>query len=150
MKRESPFKAMFDIRKSELPLALLMFSYFFLVITSFWILKPIKKSLFIEFYDKGGFDIFAWHMSGPQAELLAKVLNMGVAFVAVVVFTWLARRFRRQQLTFIFTGFFLASYVAYTFIIEKPQIITVWTFYLFGDLFSTLMVPPFSPFSTTA
>ncbi len=146
MKRESPLKAMFDIKKSELPLALLMFSYFFLVITSFWILKPIKKSLFIEFYDKGGFDLFAWHMSGPQAELLAKVLNMGVAFVAVVVFTWLARRFRRQQLTFIFTGFFLASYVAYTFIIEKPQSITVWTFYLFGDLFSTLMVATFFAF----
>ncbi len=47
MKQDSPFKAIFDIRKSELPLALLMFSYFFLVITSFWILKPIKKSLFI-------------------------------------------------------------------------------------------------------
>jgi AAA family ATP:ADP antiporter len=134
MKRESPLKAIFDIRKSELPLALLMFSYFFLVITSFWILKPIKKSLFIEFYDKGGFDLFAWHMSGPQAELLAKVLNMVVAFVAVVVFTWLARRFRRQQLTFIFTGFFL------------PQSITVWTFYLFGDLFSTLMVATFFAF----
>jgi len=71
---------------------------------------------------------------------------MGVAFVAVVVFTWLARRFRRQQLTFIFTGFFLASYVAYTFIIEKPQSITVWTFYLFGDLFSTLMVATFFAF----
>jgi AAA family ATP:ADP antiporter len=136
MKRESPLKAIFDIRKSELPLALLMFSYFFLVITSFWILKPIKKSLFIEFYDKGGFDLFAWHMSGPQAELLAKVLNMVVAFVAVVVFTWLARRFRRQQLTFIFTGFFLA----------RPQSITVWTFYLFGDLFSTLMVATFFAF----
>lgn len=146
MKRESPLKAIFDIRKSELPLALLMFSYFFLVITSFWILKPIKKSLFIEFYDKGGFDLFAWHMSGPQAELLAKVLNMVVAFVAVVVFTWLARRFRRQQLTFIFTTFFLASYVAYSFIIEKPQSITVWTFYLFGDLFSTLMVATFFAF----
>jgi AAA family ATP:ADP antiporter len=146
VKRESPLKAIFDIRRSELPLALLMFSYFFLVITSFWILKPIKKSLFTEFYDKGGFDLFAWHMSGPQAELLAKVLNMVVAFVAVVVFTWLARRFRRQQLSFIFTGFFLASYVAYTFVIANPQSITVWSFYLFGDLFSTLMVATFFAF----
>lgn len=146
MKRESPFKAMFNIRKGELPLALLMFSYFFLVITSFWILKPIKKSLFIQFYEKVGFDLFAWHMSGPQAELLAKVLNMVVAFVAVAVFTWLARRFRRQQLTFIFTGFFLASYVAYSFVIRKPQSITIWTFYLFGDLFSTLMVATFFAF----
>ena len=146
MKQDSPLKAMFDIRKSELPLALLMFSYFFLVITSFWILKPIKKSLFIEFYDKGGFDLFAWHMTGPQAELLAKVLNMVVAFVAVAVFTWLARRFRRQKLSFIFTLFFLACYVAYTFVIKSPRDVTVWTFYLFGDLFSTLMVATFFAF----
>ena len=146
MKRKSPLKAIFDIRRSELPTALLMFSYFFLIITSFWILKPIKKSIFIQFYEKTGFDLFAWHLSGPQAELLAKVLNMAVAFVAVGVFTWLARRFRRQQLSFIFTGFFLASYAAYAFIIERPQSITVWTFYLYGDLFSTLMVATFFAF----
>jgi len=146
MKKESPLKAIFDIRKSELPLALLMFSYFFLVITSFWILKPIKKSLFIQFYEKAGFDLFAWHLSGPQAELLAKVLNMVVAFVAVAVFTWLARHFRRQKLSFVFTFFFLASYVAYTFVIKYPKDFTVWTFYLFGDLFSTLMVATFFAF----
>ena len=146
MKKESPLKAIFDIRKSELPLALLMFSYFFLVITSFWVLKPIKKSLFIQFYEQGGFDLFAWHMSGPQAELLAKVLNMVVAFVAVAVFTWLARHFRRQKLSFIFTLFFLASYVAYTFVIKSPRDFTIWTFYLFGDLFSTLMVATFFAF----
>jgi AAA family ATP:ADP antiporter len=146
MKRESPFKAIFDIRKYELPLAVLMFSYFFLVITSFWILKPIKKSLFIEFYDKAGFDLFAWHMSGPQAELLAKVLNMVVAFVAVAVFTWLVRHFRRQKLSFIFTGFFLACYVVYSFVIYSPGSLTVWSFYLFGDLFSTLMVATFFAF----
>ena len=146
MKKESPLKAMFNIRKAELPLALLMFSYFFLVITSFWILKPIKKSLFIQFYEKAGFDLFAWHLSGPQAELLAKVLNMVVAFVAVAVFTWLARHFRRQKLSFIFTFFFLACYVAYTFVIKSPKDFTIWTFYLFGDLFSTLMVATFFAF----
>jgi AAA family ATP:ADP antiporter len=123
-----------------------MFSYFFLVITSFWILKPIKKALFIEFYDQAGFTLLEWHMTGPQAELIAKVLNMVVAFLAVVVFTWLAGRFRREQLTFIFTVFFLASYVAYAFMMETPGGLTVWSFYLFGDLFSTLMVATFFAF----
>jgi AAA family ATP:ADP antiporter len=146
MKEDSPLKAMFDIRKSELPLALLMFSYFFLVITSFWILKPIKKSLFIQFYDQSGFELLAWHLSGPQAELLAKVLNMVVAFVAVAVFTWLVRHCRRQKLSFIFTAFFLACYVVYTFVIHSPGGLTVWSFYLFGDLFSTLMVATFFAF----
>jgi AAA family ATP:ADP antiporter len=146
MKSHNPLSAMFTVRKSELPLTLLMFMYFFLVITSFWILKPLKKSLFIEFYDQQGFSLFAWHMTAAQAELLAKVLNMVVAFVAVAVFTWLARRFRRQQLTFIFTGFFLLSYLVYSQLVAHPEPLTVWSFYLFGDLFSTLMVATFFAF----
>lgn len=136
----------FDIRRAELPFALLMFAYFFLVITSFWILKPIKKSLFIRHYDVTGFDLLGWIMTAAQAELLAKVLNMVVAFLAVVVFTWLVRRFRRQQLTFIFSGFFLASYALYSLVIREPAGATVWSFYLFGDLFSTLMVATFFAF----
>lgn len=144
--RRSPLHALFTIQRHELPFALLMFSYFFLVITSFWILKPIKKALFIQYYDEQGFVLFAWQMAAAQAELLAKVLNMVVAFAAVVVFTWLVRRFRRQQLTFIFTGFFLVSYVAYSTIINVPGDFTVWSFYLFGDLFSTLMVATFFAF----
>jgi hypothetical protein len=52
MKPHNPLRAMFTVRRSELPLTLMMFIYFFLVITSFWILKPLKKALFIEFYDQ--------------------------------------------------------------------------------------------------
>ncbi len=146
MTSKSPLKAIFTVERSELPFALLMFSYFFLVITSFWILKPIKKSLFIEHYDQSGFDLLGLLLTASQAEQIAKVLNMVVAFLAVVVFSWLANRYRRQQLTFIFSGFFLASYVAYTLVIGNPGGLTVWSFYLFGDLFSTLMVATFFAF----
>lgn len=146
MRQHRSAPGFFAIHREELPLALLMCSYFFLVITSFWILKPIKKALFIQFYDEPGFTLGAWHMQAAQAELLAKVLNMVVAFAAVVVFTWLVRRFRRQQLTWIFTGFFLLCYMAYSLVIAHPGSMTVWTFYLFGDLFSTLMVATFFAF----
>ncbi|MEE9169159.1 MAG: hypothetical protein V3U73_05300, partial [bacterium] len=87
----NPIKAVLDIKREELPLSLLMFSYFFLIITSFWILKPIKKSLFLKYYDITGFNLFSWHLEAAQAELFAKVLNMVAAFLAVVLFTWLAR-----------------------------------------------------------
>ena len=103
----NPIKSIFNIRKEEVPLSILMFSYFFLVITTFWILKPLKKTLFITFYDQTGVDILAWHMRGSQAELLAKILNMFVAFLAVIVFIWLATRDRRQMLTYILSGFFI-------------------------------------------
>ncbi len=40
----NPLKQIMNIRRDELPQALLMFCYFFLVITTFSILKPLKKS----------------------------------------------------------------------------------------------------------
>ena len=104
---KNPLKAIMDIRRDELPIALLMYLYFFLVITSFWVLKPIKKTIFIGYYKDQGLDLLGWHLTGSQAELLAKILNMVMAFLAVAIFTWLARRFRRQQLTIIFSSFFM-------------------------------------------
>lgn len=71
---------------------------------------------------------------------------MGVAFIAVIVFTWLSRRLYRQKLTFVFTAFFLVSYLVYSFVLRNPSAPGVWTFYLFGDLFSTLMVATFFSF----
>jgi len=134
------------VQRGELPLALLMFSYFFLVITCFWILKPIKKGLFVQFYDRGGFDLLGLSFSAAQAELLAKVLNMVVAFAAVIVFTQLSRRFHRQQLTLLFSLFFIACYLAFAGWLDRPDGVVVWSFYLFGDLFSTLMVATFFAF----
>jgi len=140
-------KKFFDIRKEELPFSLLMAGYFFLVITSFWVLKPIKKSIFIAYYKEvGTFNLFGWHMLGSQAELLAKVLNMVVAAVAVAVFTILCRKFFRQQLTCIFSIFSIAVLLVYFLLLAKPNGATVWSFYLFGDLFNTLMVPTFFAF----
>ena len=114
----NPFKAFMDLRKKELPLALLMFSYFFLVITTFWILKPLKKTLFIDAYAQTPFDLFGWQLLGSQAEQLAKVLNMGVAFAAVIVFTALARSLQRQQLTYIFSAFSAVCFVIFAFLGE--------------------------------
>jgi AAA family ATP:ADP antiporter len=143
---DTPFKAFMDVRREELPLSLLMFSYFFLVITSFWILKPLKKALFIEYYDQSGVDVWSLQLSAAQAELLAKVMNLAVAFVAVIVFTALSRTLHRQQLTLVFSAFFIAGYLGFAAWLAEPADMAVWTFYLFGDLYSTLMVATFFAF----
>ena len=146
MEKPSGLRAVFTLRREELPFALLMFGYFFLVITSFWILKPVKKTLFIGFYDQSGLSLLGAHLDAAQAELIAKVLNMVVAFLAVVVFSALSERLRRQRLTLVFSGFFLLSYAGYALLLDSPGHLTVWSFYLFGDLFSTLMVATFFAF----
>jgi AAA family ATP:ADP antiporter len=120
-----------------------MSGWFFLVISIFWILKPLKKGLFIEFYDADGLTLLGWHLRAAELELLAKVLNMVVAFVAVVVFTQLARRWRRERLTTLIAAFFVLAFAAHALALEAPRAPVVWSFYLLGDLFSTLMVATF-------
>ncbi|MBN1653675.1 MAG: MFS transporter [Deltaproteobacteria bacterium] len=139
-------KAFFDIRKGERVQSALMFGYFFLVITSFWILKPVKKAVFITYYDETGFLFGNWHMSSAQAELFAKCLNMVIAYVAAVGFIWLSNRFVRQQLSTICIALFIPCYVGFSYKLDAPTGPIVWSFYLFGDLFSTLMIAAFFVF----
>lgn len=142
-------KKVVNVRKDEAPLVFLMFSYFFIVISTFWILKPIKKAVFVGYYGKpkdptwtGGF----FGLTGPEAEQIAKVGNMVVAFVAVVAFTILSRKYHRHQLTVIFAGFSIAALGCFSFVVGSPGDFTAWSFYLFGDLFNTLMVATFFVF----
>ena len=141
----NPLKGFLDVKRREVPFVVPMFLYFFLVITVFWILKPIKKALFIGFYKGTGETFFG--LGGPEAEQIAKVGNMVVAFIAMVVFTLLSRKLHRQRLTFVFAGFSIAVLLGYLpFVAGEPGEVVVWSFYLFGDLFNTLMVATFFAF----
>jgi AAA family ATP:ADP antiporter len=144
----NPLKSFLDVRRREIPFVLLMFFYFFLVITVFWILKPIKKDIFVDgFYgDQRTFDLFGLSLGGAEAEQLAKVANMLVAVVATIVFTLLSRRLHRHRLTLVFTGFSIVSLLGFTAVLNDPGEMSVWLFYLFGDLFNTLMVATFFAF----
>ena len=126
--------------------AVLMGTYFFLVITSFWVLKPLKKGLFIRSYDEAGLAIAAIQLTAAQAELLAKAANVGVAFVAALGFALLSRRLRREGLALAVTAFFLAGHALFAWLLTAPKGPTVWSFYLYGDLYSTLMVTAFFAF----
>jgi AAA family ATP:ADP antiporter len=145
-KKPNPLRAVLDIRRGEIPLAALMFSIFFLIISTFWILKPIKKAIFIEYYEVPGLDLWGWHLRAAQAELIAKVANMFVAAGAVVVFTWLSRRLVREKLVLAFAGFFIVTLGVYSYFIQFPSDALAWSFYLYGDLWTTLMVATFFAF----
>ena len=135
-----------DVKREEWPFAASMSLVFFLVITSFWILKPLKKALFIEFYDASGFEVFGFELGAAQAELLGKVLNMFVAAAAAVVFSAISSRLRREGLLIAFALFFVLAHAGFAFALSGIAAPVVWTFYLYGDLFSTLMVVSFFAF----
>jgi AAA family ATP:ADP antiporter len=141
---DEPKKA--PLSRRDLMLAPVMFGYFFLVITTFWILKPIKKTFFLSYYRTSGVDILGWHLSAPQGELIAKVANMAVAALAVIVFTMLARRLHREKLSLVFAAFFIVTLGLYSAAISWRTDWVAWTFYLYGDLYSTIMVATFFAF----
>lgn len=142
----NPFKQIFNIKRSELPQSLSMGFTFFLIICVFWILKPIKKGIFLSFYKTEGFTFLGTLYSAEQAELIAKVLNMVVAFFAVWVFSILSNKLRREKLMYVFATFFVLTLILFSQMIGNISGTFAWSFYLYGDLFSTLMVATFFAF----
>src|SRR6185369_4266137 len=129
--------------KDELLKALPMSAFFFLVIATFWILKPIKRGLLIGFYKEHPLDLFGWQLGGAQTEQLAKVVNMFAALALSFFFVFLSRKLSRQKILFLFCVLFGLSFLAYANLVNSPGTATVWSFYVFGDMFNTAMVTLF-------
>lgn len=143
-------KEFFDIRPGEWPLALGLSTYFFLVIAIFWVLKPIKRGLVISYFGDNPIRLAGWVLSGAQAEQVGKVLNMIVAFAVVGLFTWLVRRYARHYLIVIFCGMFGALFLLFGSIINNIEALgdtAVWSFYVTGDIWTTVMVATFWAFA---
>lgn len=137
----------FDIKKEEWPRALALSFFFFLVIAVFWVLKPIKKGALISFYKETPLQLFGFTFGGAEVEQLAKVVNMIVIFGVVVLFTMLIRRFKRQQVIYIFCGLISICLVYFGFVMVNPGATEAWTFYVFGDIFNSIMVATFWAFA---
>jgi AAA family ATP:ADP antiporter len=143
-------KEFFDIRPGEWPLALGLSLYFFLVIAVFWVLKPIKRGLVISYFGDNPLHVAGWVLSGAQAEQVGKVLNMLVAFAVVGIFTWLVRRYARHYLIVIFCGVFGVLFLFFGSVINQIEGLgqtAVWSFYVTGDIWTTVMVATFWAFA---
>lgn len=126
--------------------SLYMLSSFFLIITTYWILKPLKKAMFIGYHKLHALSFLGQTIDAAQAELLAKELNIVIAFIAMVAYTLLARRYKREHYTLLISSFFVACLVLFYPLVNNAGTLTVWAFYLFGDLFITSMLLVFFSF----
>ncbi len=99
-----------DVRKREVEPALLFFFFWFLVILVFWVLKPLKTGLFIDpLGDRGA-----------ELELYAKLGNIGVAILAVAVFSWLYNRLGSKRLIPALCAIFLVALVWFAITLPSP------------------------------
>jgi len=143
-------KEFFDIRTGEWPKAISLSLYFFLVIAVFWILKPMKRGILLNYFGDQPINIAGWVLSGAQAEQLGKTLNMVIAFGVVAVFTWLVRRMARHHLILLFCGVFGLIFAFFGVFIDRLQLLGqagVWSFYVIGDIWTTVMVATFWAFA---
>ena len=132
----------------KIAFTVVMFLYINLALTIFWILKPLKKSLFIGLYDGDQtFKLGSMEMLGSSAELLAKGMNLLIAFMLVVFLTLVTRLAKRQRLTYCCMGLIIAMTFYFSLhLINEPSESTVWLFYWFGDLYISLMLAAFFSF----
>ena len=131
----------------KIAFTVVMFLYINLALTIFWILKPLKKSLFIGLYDGDQtFKLGSMEMLGSSAELLAKGMNLLIAFILVVFLTLVTRLAKRQRLTYCCMGLIIAMTFYFSLQINEPSESTVWLFYWFGDLYISLMLAAFFSF----
>jgi AAA family ATP:ADP antiporter len=140
----------FDIRGGEWPKALGLSLYFFLVIAVFWVLKPMKRGVILNYFGEHPLEIAGWMLSGAQAEQIGKVLNMVVAFAVVGLFTWLVRRYARHYLILIFCALFGVLFLFFGGAINQIEALgagAVWSFYVMGDIWTTVMVATFWAFA---
>ena len=125
---------LFDLRSGELKPALLMFGFFFSIIAVFQILKPLKKGLFVSHF-------------GAEQELIAKGINIDVAFTAMIGFTYAYNWLGGRRLVRFLCGFFSIGLLAfYAVVTDTPSRFVNYAFYLFGDLWSTVWVATFWAF----
>ncbi len=134
---KNPFRALFDFSREELGVVLLMFSFFFLFILVFQMLRPLKKGMFLEAF-------------GANMELYAKLLNIVLSAVGVVVFTYLVNHLKRHKTIYILGGFFAVSFFILSLLLSVPEpaAYSIWGFYLWGDLLTTMMVAAFWAYLT--
>lgn len=119
---------------------LLMSLYFFLVVFSYWILKPIKKGIFIGHYKAHG----GLHNLEPsQMELLAKEANVLIALLTALSLIWLRRRFPQPGYPVVAALLFALGLLALVPFASQPGEDFAWAFYLYGDAYVTAMVALF-------
>ena len=136
-----------DIRREEWFRAGLLSFFFFLIITTFWILKPLKRGVLINYFTEKPLGLFGLSLAGAESEQVAKVLNVVVVSFVMALFTWLVRRFARHHVVLIFAILFATAFVGYAFVIEYPNELVVWSFFVLGDMFNSVFVALFWAFT---
>ena len=129
------FKTILDIRKGERTRTLLMFLYYFIVIASFWFLKPARSALTVQ------------NLSADPIPKL-RVVSALLLSVVVIGYSVVVTRLNRERLAYLIIGsfFWLIAIFVFAFHHFEGSALLYYSFYVFLDLFITINVALFWTF----
>lgn len=122
------------LRPGEAPLLALSFTYFLLLLASYYILRPVRDSLIAG-------------LGTDEVKVLSIAILIVMAAIAPV-FGYLMSRFARRALLPIVYGFFAINLVAFAAVFASPEL-TAWAtriFYVWIMVFSLFVVSVFWSF----
>ena len=137
---------MLMVQRGERAFTALMSLQFFLIIAGFWILKPLKKTLFIAQYDDVPLRLAGFTLDAARAELVAKNVNMVAALGVTILFALLARRSGRRRFIHAIAGLIGMGLLGMGMWLPTDSEVSRWAFYVFGDVFNMLLVTGFFAF----
>jgi AAA family ATP:ADP antiporter len=118
----------------------IIMSLFFLAMSVFWILKPLRKSLFIGYFKDNPLNIFDLTLGGAQTEQLAKLSLVGIALAIALLFPIIVQRIPMRIVLILVCIVAVAGLGVSYFLITEPTGYFVWGFYVFGDFINALII----------
>ncbi len=124
----------FDVSEQEFKGVIWSFLYFFFLLSSYYILRPVRDEMGI----RGGVDQLQWLFTGTFLAML----------IAVPVFAWLASRYPRRTLLPIVYLFFIANLLCFygLFQLDKGTVYIARAFFIWLSVFNLFAVSVFWSF----
>jgi len=132
----NPFQVLHGLSRSEWILIAFLFAFFFLVMMTFWLLKPVRTSLLLT-------------TMGAEETPVLKLLAVALVAAVVATYSRLSDLVGRCDIVFVALAFFAVVFsIAWITLSYAPENVRasrpiVYSVYLLVDLFSTVMLVVF-------
>lgn len=113
---------------------------FFLATAVFWILKPIKKGVFISHFTTNSIEFLGTRLGGAQAEQLAKLSIVLTALLVAYLFSVAIRHFQMRNVFLWTTVLGAIGCIFFSSNLQTANSTFIWSFYIFGDILNSLLL----------
>ena len=132
-----------SIRKEEYIPLLKAFGFFFFVLASWYVLRPIRNELAVEF----GYENLM--ILGFSVNPIALLLTLGALVMLAVnpIYSYVISRIEASKVVLYFYSFFIVNFIffllAWTFLEDQGKIWTAYVFYVWLNVYSLFVVSIF-------